>query len=132
MRSLNWESRLPGGGSAGRLAPPSVHRKKDTDRRTVAATTDRRARILFRLLTGLAIRDTQSGLRGIPFDMLDRMLALRGDRYEYETRMLVDMRRHPLPPLQIPIKTVYLEGNRSSHYRPFRDTLLTQAALWLR
>ena len=90
------------------------------------------ASLFFRLKTGLAIRDTQTGLRGIPSDMLDRMLALRGDRYEYETRMLVDMRRHPLPPLQIPIKTVYLEGNRSSHYRPFRDTLLTQAALWLR
>ena len=90
------------------------------------------ARILFRLLTGLALRDTQSGLRGIPTDMLDRMLALRGDRYEYETRMLVDARRHALPPLQIPIKTVYLEGNRSSHFRPFRDTLLTQAALWWR
>ena len=90
------------------------------------------ARILFRLLTGLALRDTQSGLRGIPTDMLDRMLALRGDRYEYETRMLVDARRHALPPLQIPIRTVYLEENRSSHYRPFRDTLLTQAALWWR
>ena len=89
-------------------------------------------RLLFRLLTGLAIRDTQSGLRGIPADMLDRMLSLRGERYEYETRMLVDTRHHASPPLQIPIKTVYLEGNKSSHYRPFRDTLLTQAALWFR
>ena len=89
-------------------------------------------RILFRLLTGLAIRDTQSGLRGIPSDMLERMLSLRGDRYEYETRMLVDARHHAIPPLQIPIKTVYIEGNRSSHYRPLKDTLLTQAALWLR
>lgn len=90
------------------------------------------ARIFFRMSTGLAVRDTQTGLRGIPADLLDRMIALRGDRYEYETRMLVDARRHPSPPLQIPVKTVYLEGNRTSHYRPLRDTLLTQAALWLR
>ena len=44
--------------------------------------------------------------------------------------MLVDARHHASPPLQVPIRTVYLDGNRSSHYRPFRDTLLTQAALW--
>ena len=89
-------------------------------------------RLLFRMLTGLAIRDTQTGLRGIPADLLERAAALPGDRYEYETRMLVDARHHASPPLQVPIKTVYLEGNKASHYRPFRDTLLTQAALWFR
>lgn len=87
-------------------------------------------RVLFRLLTGLAIRDTQTGLRGIPRELWGRMLELRGERYEYEARMLVDARRHPVRPLQIPIETVYIEGNKSSHYRPFRDTLLTQRALW--
>ena len=89
-------------------------------------------RLLFRMLTGLAIRDTQTGLRGIPADLLERAAALPGDRYEYETRMLVDARHHASPPLQVPIKTVYLEENKASHYRPFRDTLLTQAALWFR
>ena len=89
-------------------------------------------RLLFRLLTGLSIRDTQTGLRGIPADLLERVASLSGERYEYETRMLADARHHALPPLQVPIKTVYLEGNRSSHYRPFRDTLLTQMALWFR
>ena len=89
-------------------------------------------RLLFRMLTGLAIRDTQTGLRGIPADLLERVASLPGDRYEYETRMLVDARHHASPPLQVPIKTVYLEGNKASHYRPFRDTLLTQAALWFR
>ena len=87
-------------------------------------------RILFRLLTGLWIRDTQTGLRGIPADLLKRAGEIRGERYEYETRMLADARHHVLPPLQIPVKTVYIEGNRSSHYRPFLDTIRTQKALW--
>ena len=86
-------------------------------------------RILFRLLTGLPVRDTQTGLRGLPRTLFDDLLKRPGDRYEYEIRMLVAARRHPAPPLQIPIETVYIEGNRSSHFRPLKDTFATQGAL---
>ena len=87
-------------------------------------------RILFRLLTGLAIRDTQSGLRGIPSDMLDRMLALRGDRYEYEMAMLADARSHEQKPLQIPIETIYIEENATSHFNPILDTIRVYRSLF--
>ena len=87
-------------------------------------------RALFRLLTGLAVSDTQTGLRGIPASLLPRMLAIPGERYEYETRMLADARFHPAPPREVPIRTIYLDGNSASHYRPLTDTLLTQSALW--
>ena len=85
---------------------------------------------LFRLLTGLAVSDTQTGLRGIPSALLPRLLAIPGDRYEYEIRMLADARRHPAPPREVPVRTIYLDGNASSHYRPLRDTFRTQLALW--
>ena len=88
------------------------------------------ARFFFWLLTGLSLRDTQTGLRAVPRALLARVLALPGERYDYETRMLVDARRHAAKPLQVAIETVYLDGNRSSHFRPLRDTLLTQRALW--
>lgn len=87
------------------------------------------ARLFFRMLTGLSIADTQTGLRAIPRNLFDRMLELKGDRYEYETRMLVDARNHASPPVQVPIETVYIEGNKSSHYRPLKDTYLTLRAL---
>ena len=87
-------------------------------------------RWLFRLLTGLAVSDTQTGLRGIPAALLPRLLAIPGDRYEYEIRMLVDARRHPARPIEVPVRTIYLDGNASSHYRPLRDTFRTQLALW--
>ena len=85
---------------------------------------------LFRILTGLAVSDTQTGLRGISTSLLPRILSIPGDRYEYEIRMLADARHHPSPPREVPIKTIYLDGNSASHYRPLRDTLLTQSALW--
>ena len=83
----------------------------------------------FLLLTGTWIRDTQTGLRGIPRALLPRFAALAGDRYDYEARMLVAAAKLPQPPVQIPITTVYENGNGTSHYRPLADTLSTQAAL---
>ena len=85
---------------------------------------------LFRLLTGLAVSDTQTGLRGIPATLLPRLLTIPGNRYEYEIRMLADARHHPAPPREVPIRTIYLDGNAASHYRPLRDTFRTQLALW--
>ena len=85
---------------------------------------------LFHLITGLSVSDTQTGLRGIPAALLPRLLAIPGDRYEYEIRMLADARRHPTPPREVSVRTIYLDGNASSHYRPLRDTFRTQLALW--
>ena len=85
---------------------------------------------LFRLLTGLAVSDTQTGLRGIQSALLPRLLAIPGDRYEYEIRMLADACRHPAPPREVTVRTIYLDGNAASHYRPLRDTFRTQLALW--
>lgn len=80
-------------------------------------------RWLFFLLTGLRLRDTQTGLRGIPAALVQRVAAIAGDRFEYEMAMLADARRHPSPPLQVPIETVYLANNASSHFRPLVDAV---------
>lgn len=85
----------------------------------------------FRLLVRIPISDTQTGLRGIPRALFDSLLALPGERYEYETYMLVASRRHPAPPLCIPIETIYNDNNSCSHFRRIRDSLRTQFAMWL-
>ena len=84
---------------------------------------------LFRLLTGLAVSDTQTGLRGIPFSLLPRILLLGGSCYEFEMLMLADAKHHEAPPVQVPIATVYIEGNASSHFNPLRDTNRIYGAL---
>ena len=84
----------------------------------------------FFLLTGAAIRDTQTGLRGLPTSLLPKLLDIPGDRYEYEIRMLTAAVLSAQKPLQVPIATVYSDGNRSSHFRPLADTWRTQAALF--
>jgi len=105
--------------------------------RTFAAGTPFRSRLgnlwtcgEFFLLTGHRVRDTQTGLRGLPSALLPRLLELPGERYEYEIRMLVDCVRHLAAPVQIPITTVYADGNATSHFRPLADTFRTQRALF--
>ena len=83
----------------------------------------------FRLLTGHSLRDTQSGLRGIPGELLSALLEIPGDRYDYEIRMLVRAVRQTGGIVQIPITTVYENGNATSHFKPLADTLNTQRAL---
>lgn len=78
---------------------------------------------LFRLVTGLAVTDTQTGLRGFSSQHLDWLLNLPGDRFEYEFNMLLESKRAGIELVEEPIETVYLNGNKSSHFRPVRDSL---------
>lgn len=80
-------------------------------------------RIVFWFLAGRRIRDTQSGLRGLPVHRLAELLTLDGERYEYEMNMLAHLCRAGAAPLEVPIKTVYIESNRSSHFDPIRDSM---------
>lgn len=87
-------------------------------------------RFWFNLFTGLHVTDTQTGLRGIPSELLARVAALPGDRFEYEMVMLADARHHASEPFEVPIRTIYLDGNRTSHHRPLVDTWRIYRALF--
>lgn len=80
-------------------------------------------RQLLGLLTGRRLRDTQSGLRGIPRAAAPMLLRLEGERYEYEMNMLLELPRQGFGIFETPISTVYLEGNRSSHFNPLWDSM---------
>ena len=77
---------------------------------------------VFKLFVGMKISDTQTGLRAIPAKYLEGMLSVKGDRYEYETNMLLHLKRNNIPYREISISTVYIDENDSSHFRPFRDS----------
>jgi glycosyltransferase involved in cell wall biosynthesis len=80
-------------------------------------------RNIFRLVTGAKLTDTQTGLRAIPRIRLIELMPLEGERYEYEMTMLARLCRGGERPLQVPIVTVYIDGNRSSHFDPVRDSM---------
>jgi glycosyltransferase involved in cell wall biosynthesis len=78
---------------------------------------------IFRVVMGATVADTQTGLRAIPRALLPELLQLPGERYEYEMTMLAHLCRSGRQPLEVPIATVYLDGNRSSHFDPLLDSM---------
>ncbi len=79
-------------------------------------------RSIFSALTGTSLSDTQSGLRGIPTALVSSVLRLGGERYEYEMNMLTHA-AHSAGIAEVPIETIYLDGNRSSHFNPIWDSM---------
>ena len=87
-------------------------------------------RWFFFLMTGLMVSDTQTGLRGIPAALVPRVAKIPGERYEYEMAMLADAKHHPSRPLQVPIETVYLDENATSHFNPVLDAIRIYRSLF--
>lgn len=80
-------------------------------------------RHFFRLMIGLRLFDTQSGLRGIPQAMIGDLLKIEANGYEFELDMLVYASHRRIPILEVPIDTVYLDGNKHSSFSPLWDSL---------
>ena len=80
-------------------------------------------RQVFRFLCGIRVSDTQTGLRGIPADFMKRLLSVHGERFEFEMNMLVECKQANVPLAEVPIHTIYLDDNASSHFNPLLDSL---------
>ena len=78
---------------------------------------------VFRLLCGIRLSDTQTGLRVFPARLFPRLLTVRGDRFDYETNMLLELTRQGVKLKEVPIETVYEDDNSESHFRPVMDSL---------
>lgn len=84
---------------------------------------------IFKFLFGEYIPDTQTGLRGIPFRELDSVSKIKGDGFNYEMAMLVDIVHTHKEIVQVPIKTIYIFRNIESHFKPVRDSFRIYSVL---
>lgn len=73
--------------------------------------------------TGVRVSDTQTGLRGIPMAFLKDLINVKGDRFEFETLMLMESAgKYPI--VEIPIETVYdSKENHQTHFKPVKDSI---------
>ncbi|MCR5501993.1 MAG: bifunctional glycosyltransferase family 2/GtrA family protein [Lachnospiraceae bacterium] len=99
---------------------------RDFDRENVPKKSEygnKITRNVMRFLAGVSVTDTQTGLRGIPASFMKDLLDVKGERYEFETNMLLETNPRNVPIREVPIRTIYIDGNSSSHFNPWKDSL---------
>ncbi len=80
-------------------------------------------RNIMKVLCGIKVRDTQTGLRGFSKELLVNFLDIPGERYEYELNVLLATKEKDIKIVECPIETVYIDDNKSSHFNPIKDSI---------
>lgn len=76
-----------------------------------------------RYLCGISVSDTQTGLRGIPTKFMKQLLNVAGERFEYETNMLIAA-KDAVSIKEVPIQTIYdSKDHHKTHFDPLWDSL---------
>ena len=78
---------------------------------------------VFRLFCGVKVSDTQTGLRVFPRSIIPKMTEVAGERFEYETNMLLVCKQADIPLVEQTIETVYINANETTHFHPIKDSL---------
>jgi glycosyltransferase involved in cell wall biosynthesis len=80
-------------------------------------------RNVLRLVVGHRLSDTQTGLRAVPRGLGERMLSVPASGYEFELEMLIAAKHLGVEVIEQAIRTIYGEGNPTSHFEPLRDSM---------
>ena len=78
---------------------------------------------VFKFFCGLDIKDTQTGLKGIPASFIPTLMETPGERFEYASSVLIETKKHGVEIVQFPIKTIYINENETSHFNPVLDSI---------
>lgn len=71
----------------------------------------------------IKIKDTQTGLRAIPIKRIKHLKQIKGERFEYETNMIIECIKRNIKIIEVPIKTIYLDKNRRSNFKTITDSV---------
>lgn len=78
---------------------------------------------VLKMFCGITLSDTQTGLRGISRSLMRKFLTVNGERFEYEMNMILETKELGITIVEVPIQTIYIEDNETSHFNPLKDSL---------
>ena len=79
-------------------------------------------RFVYRVTTGLDVYDTQTGLRAFSDKLIDYMIEVEGNRFEYEMNVLLKCARDKMKIKEIEIETIYIDNNSGTHFNGIKDS----------
>lgn len=78
---------------------------------------------IIRYLCGIYVSDSQTGLRGIPKEFMRKLLSVAGERFEFETQMLIET-VGGIDIREVQIETIYDSvDNHTTHFDPIKDSI---------
>lgn len=78
--------------------------------------------LIFKQKIKAQIKDTQTGLRAVPIKYISEFNKIEGNRFEYETNMLLYAIKHNIEIIEEPIESVYINKNKTSHFKIIEDS----------
>ena len=81
------------------------------------------SRVAYTVLNGHYFDDNQSGLRGFAIQHREWLLKVRGSKYDYEMNVLCYADKQRIPIDTLPIKTIYIDEDKGSHFNLIGDTI---------
>lgn len=79
---------------------------------------------MFKWLFNYDITDTQTGLRAVSPKLAKELINIEGSRFNYELKCLITCCEKSIPIIEVPIKTIYIDNNKSSKFDPIKDSVL--------
>ena len=88
----------------------------------------------FKLLYSIKISDTQTGLRAFSHKLLNLLLDIDGERFEYEMNQIICLHKKGIKFLEVPIKTIYEKKSddvdKRSHFKTISDSVKVYKVLF--
>lgn len=81
------------------------------------------SRWALKLLCGVNLPDTLTGLRGFSTQMMKCFITTQGDRFDFELNVLIDTKEKGIDVCQVPVSAIYLEEKDTAGFHPLRDCL---------
>ena len=77
---------------------------------------------IFKKMIGIDLKDSQCGLRAISKNYVKFSCEIDGDGFEYPSSIIIEAYKNNLNIIQVPIETIYINNNESTHFDPIKDS----------